>query len=45
MVTLLREHECDNEAELVLRGELTELHLQDCVIGDDGAAIVGDPQR
>ena len=37
---LLREHWEDEQAELAMRGELTQLDLGDCQIGDDGAETV-----
>ena len=42
LVALLREHGKDEQVEPLMRGELTELNLDDCEIGDDGAEIVAD---
>ena len=42
LVALLREHGKGEQAERLMRGELTELNLDDCEIGDDGAEIVAD---
>lgn len=38
-VKLLRDHRKDNEADLVLRGVLTLLFVEDCEINDSGAKI------
>jgi hypothetical protein len=42
LAALLREHEMDEQAELLMRGELVELDVHWCDIGDDGAEIVAD---
>ena len=39
---LLREHEKDEDAGLAMRGELTDLYLNACGIGDDQAIIVAE---
>jgi hypothetical protein len=40
IVILLRKYNEDKQAELVARGELTDLQLSFCKIGDSGAEIV-----
>ena len=42
LAALLREHEKDEQTKRLMRGELVELHLSNCQIGDDGAEIVAD---
>ena len=42
MVALLREHGKDEEAAALMRGELANLNLNYCEIGDVGAEIVAD---
>ena len=39
-MTLLRKNKLNDQAELLLRGELTKLDFNWCRIGDDGAEIV-----
>ena len=39
---LLREHEKDEDAGLAMRGELTDLYLNACGIGEDQAIIVAE---
>ena len=42
LVALLLEHGKDEQVEPLMRGELTMLDLDSCLIGDDGAEIVAD---
>jgi hypothetical protein len=42
LVALLRQYRKEDQAELLTHGELAELDLNRCHIGDDGAEIVAD---
>jgi hypothetical protein len=42
LVALLRENGKDEQAELLMRGELVELNFSNCQFGDDGAEICAD---